>query len=433
MRLPLLPLVLLAACSSAPPPPPPPCAGARLDPITLPAGGRAEIPLDAALSAELTSVTASSGITAWRDGERIVVRAGYEASGATLTATCTTGELSVPVTVEALSMTPLAQWDASNPEAPPAREYFAWWVGQDRAVYLYGGFVFQPRQFTPSTEAYRFDLTTLAWSRLTASGDLPPPGGRVDAAEGTLLYFGGGAPAADGSLNTPPTLRAVSAGPDGASFTTLDATGTPGSYTGAFVHDAARDRWLSICGADTGALGIHCGVHAYTSETGFTALDVAGPSPTGRYGFHYALDAANDRVIVFAGQTGAGPLDIGGDTWALELAGEGAPRWVQLFSSSEGIAARRNGAYAFDPESARLFVWGGTADGRTAVPGLEVLELDRGHERWVHVALGPDVPPRASGGAVLDAVGHRVLFGFGNEARLYTDLYALALHPRSGL
>lgn len=434
MRWTLFSCVILAACGTpAPPPPPPACAGASFDPITLAAGGRAELALDAALAAELTEVTASPGVTAWRDGDKIVVRAGYEASSATLTATCTTGTLSVPVTVEALSMTPLLAWDASNPDAPPAREYFAWWPGQDRAIYLYGGFVFQPTQFTPSTEAYRFDLVTNAWSRLTTNGDLPAPGGRVARDGGTVLYFGGGTPTGGGGLDTAPTLRSVTAGPDGVSFTTLEARGLPGSYTGSFMRDAERDRWLSVCGVDARVLGLNCAVHAYESDGSVNELDVAGTAPRGRYGFHYAFDAAGDRVIVFAGQIGTGPNDIGGDTWSLELAGEGAPRWVQLFESSEGISPRRNGAYAYDPESARFFVWGGTADGRTAVPGLDVLELDRGHERWVHVPLGAEIPPRASGGAVLDEASHRILFGFGNEARLYTDLYTLALHPAGGL
>ncbi|AKF09980.1 hypothetical protein [Sandaracinus amylolyticus] len=421
----------LGACEE---PEPLVCGGAQLEPLTLAAGGRAEIAMSAELAATLADVAVTGGADVWRDGDRIVVRAGYVATDATLSLRCDHGALDVPVTVEALSMTPLLQWSPSEtPDAPPAREYFAWWIGSDRALHLYGGFVYQPRQFTPSTDAFRLDLGTLVWSRVAVSGTPPPPGGRVAAGpDGAILYFGG-ASITDTGLDTPPILARFVGGEGTLEVSpAASSEGAPGSYTGALVHDAARDRWLSVCGADTRALGIHCRVHAYTPSGGFTELAIEGTAPRGRYGFHYALDAANDRVIVFAGQVGPGDLDIGGDTWALELASD-PPRWEQLFASSDGIAPRRNGAYALDPEGRRLFVWGGTSDGRTAVPGLEVLELDRGRERWIHVELPASIPPRASGAGVLDPEGRRILWGFGNEARLYTDLYALELAPRDGI
>lgn len=430
--------VLLAACADPGPPlvptPPATCGGARLAPLTLVAGGRADIVLDAALSAELVAVTATSGVEVWRDADRVIVRAGYTEASATITAACTHGRIEVPVAVEALSMRALLRWDESSLDAPPAREYFAWWMDPrgERSLYLYGGFVYRPVQFTPSTDAFRLDLRTLVWSRVTTSGEAPPPGGRVATRGEAMLYFGGATLAREGNLETPSVLREVRGEGDALAFGgAAFETSAVGSYTGAFVRDAARDRWLSVCGVDTRALGLHCRVHVYTADAGFTELEVAGDPPPGRYGFHYALDPASDRVIVFAGQVGVGELDIARDTWALELAppGGGGPRWVQLFESAEGIAPRRNGAYALDPEGRRFFVWGGTADGRTATPGLDVLELDRGRERWVHVDLPEDIPPRASGAGLLDAAGDRILWGFGNAARLYTDLYELALAP----
>lgn len=430
MRL-LLAALALAACS--PPPPPPVCGGVTLPPISLAAGGRAELVLDEALTAELVEL-AAPGVTTFREGDVLVVRAGYEAGTHTLTATCTTGVVTTSIDVAPLSMTLLAQWDAATSGAPGGREYFAWWA-DDTSVYLYGGFVFVPRQFTPSTEAFRFDLASSTWSPLTAAGTPPPPGGRVATDGASTLYFGGATLDTEGALDTPPTLAEVTH--DGASlrFAPIDATGVIGSYTGALVHDAERGRWLSVCGAETRTLGLHCQVHAYSAAGGFQRLDVAGTPPPGRYGFHYALDAASDRVVVFGGQIGAGDTDLSGDTWVLELAPDdgSAPRWTQLFATSEGISARRNGAYAYDPESRRFFVWGGTADGRTPIEGLDVLTLDPGHETWTHVALPDGVPARASGGGVLDAAHDRILWGFGNSlAGIYTDLYALALAPPDG-
>ena len=432
---PILALVI-AACSTPPEPEPPmPCGGATFEPLVLAAGGRARLDV-AALGEELLEVTAMGAVEVVRDGSEVTIRGGYAGEPGAVHLRCSTESIDVPVTVEPVAMRPLRSWDETDAEAPPAREYFAWWQADDGAIVLYGGFVYRPVQFTPSTDAFRLDPVTLVWSRLTSAGDVPPPGGRVaPGVGGAFLYFGGSAMAADGSLDTPPTLAEVTTDAETATFTSLAATGMPGSYTGSFVHDAERDRWLSVCGADTRVLGHHCRVHAYTPEAGFTELEVAGEAPVGRYGFHYALDAETDRVIVFGGQIGSGNTALIGDTWALELAPEdgSGPRWVRLFESVEGISPRRNGAYVLDPEHHRLLVWGGTADGMTAVPGLEVLELDAGRERWIHVALPSDVPPRASGGGVYDAPRHRILWGFGNEARLYTDLYELRLSAGAGI
>lgn len=308
-----------------------------------------------------------------------------------------------------------------------------------RALYLYGGFVYEPRQFTPSSETWRLDLTTLEWSMLANGGTPPPPGGRVaPGIDGAMLYLGGATLGLDGSLETPRGLASVTT--TGSDATWVDAPSAmtaPGSYTGALIHDAGRGRWLSICGADASRLGIHCRVHEYTPEAGFVPLEIDddAEAPQGRYGFHYAYDAETDRVIVYGGQTGPGDHEIASDTWALELSTEGdatRPRWVRL-AEDASIAPRRNGAYALDPEGHRLFVWGGTRDGRTALPGLDVLSLDRGSETWTHVELPADVPPRASGGGVYDPAAHRILFGFGNSDALYTDLYALELAPPDGV
>jgi hypothetical protein len=407
-----------------------------LDPVAVVAGGRVRIELPASLAVELLTVTSTEGVTATIEegGVAISVRAGYQSRDASLALACAHGEITVPVAIAPLRMVPLTTWTSSE-SAPAAREYFAWWIDPSDAdaLLLYGGFVYQPRQFTPSSEMWRFDLAALAWSRVSVIGDPPPPGGRVAPGRGSeTLYFGGATLRADGSLATPPTLMSVAIDGDSARFTAAPSiTGAPGSYTGAFVHDTARDRWLSVCGVDTSSpRGLHCDVDVYTPERGFERLDVEGEPPPGRYGFHHVYDAETDRVIVFGGQIGPANLDIAGDTWALELAPDGdasRPRWTRLFDDAPGISRRRNGAYALDPEGHRLFVWGGTPDGATSVPGLDVLSLDRGTETWTHVDLPEDVPPRTSGAGIYDPVRHRILWGLGNDDALYTDLHALEL------
>jgi hypothetical protein len=435
----LFSLAASIGCGAPPVVPVPATCGGALAPdaVTLVAGGRARIPLGAVLADEVRSITTTGGVTAIRSEGEVIVRADYETATATLTLACDEGALEVPLTIEAVRFEPLLAWDGADASSPAAREYFAWWINpaDDDAVYLYGGFVYEPVQFTPSSELWRLDLTSLAWSTVAQNGTAPAPGGRVAASStsGTTYYFGGGLPAADGALDTPPSLVELASG-DPATWTAApDGDTGPGSYTGAFVHDAARDRWLSICGADSRVLGLNCEVHAYTPETGFVRLAIEGDAPSGRYGFLYAYDAETSRVIVFGGQVGPANEDIVGDTWALELAPDGDaehPRWTRLFESTEGVMPRRNGAFALDPEGHRFFMWGGTSDGRTGVAGLEVLSLTPGAEAWTHLALGDEAPPRASGGGVYDGARHRILWGFGNSsAALFTDLYALALAP----
>lgn len=80
-----------------------------------------------------------------------------------------------------------------------------------------------------------------------------------------------------------------------------------------------------------------------------------------------------------------------------------------------------------DPVGRRLLLWGGTADGRTTVPGLSALRIDRGEERWDHVEVPSHVPMRSSAVGVYGPTRQRAIFGFGNGDTVYTDLHALSL------
>ncbi len=378
-------------------------------------GGRAVLPY-ASLESDDLEITG--------DGERVLVYAPYGATSGRVRAWCD----DVPSEWTAIEVRPLAwtreaQWDDAQ-SGPPGREYGAFWIDGD-ALWVFGGFHYEPKQFTPGADLWRFDLAGRAWTEMEAHDAPMLPGGRtaVGPTPGTILYFGGSRMEEDGSLATPPTLRTLDMASQRFSSAPHEME-APGSYTGAFVRDAKRDRWLSICGAD-GAIGVHCDVHAYSSA-GWERVRVArGPKPAPRYGFHYAYDEETDRVFVVAGQTGPANLDMIGDAWALEL-GEDPPRWVMIADETDGVR-RRNGAFVLDPIGRRLLMFGGTADGRVSVPDLWALGLDRGRETWTAIPIAEEVPMRTSGIGVYDAERDRALFGFGNGDAVYTDLWALAL------
>lgn len=389
-------------------------------------------------------LVANAGFIVDVTADEIIVRAPYEVTSGQLTLDCGATETVIALHSRPLRWTLISDWEPNEDSGvPDGREYFAWWPGVDdeRAVYLFGGFAYSPRQFTPTQTLFRFDLTTASWSSVEQDGTPPLPGGRAAwDGKGTVAYFGGASLGSDFSLATPPAFHRWTRDASGAQWEDIPLGDTgPGSYTGALIYDATRERWISVCGLDTQTRGLHCEVHAYAPETGWSLLSVQGDPmdgsfPQGRMGFHHAFDAENDRVIVFAGQSGPENLDISGDTWALELRssdGSSSPRWVRLFEEATGISRRRNGAYAYDPDGHRMFVWGGTPDGANSVPGIDVLVLDRGREAWTHLDVPAEVPSRTSGQGLYDGPARRILWGFGNERAVYTDLWALELTPPS--
>ena len=433
----LLPsIAVLGACApAAPPTPPVPCGGAVPASLRVIEGGRVSIPRTGELTEARVVITGIESITS---DATLTLIAPYGAGMREVQVSCNSGTATLALDVQPLRWAPVADWDADEASgAPGGREYFAWWLeSEERALYLYGGFSYVPRQFTPTTTLFRFDLRTSVWSSVGVEGAAPGPGGRVAAdATGRVHIFGGSGISDGGGLETPASFGRFETSPSGARFEALPSTGALGSYTGALVHDAPRERWLSVCGVDA-FVGIHCRVHELVegSASGWQRVTVAeGERPSGRYGFHYVHDPATNRVIVFGGQVGPENLDLDGETWALDLEPDetGALVWTRIETPAE-ISPRRNGAFALDPEGHRMFVWGGTPDGADSVPGIDVLSLDRGREVWTHVELEGAPPSRTSAQGVYDAAEHRILWGMGNDDAIYTDLWSLELAVREG-
>ncbi len=422
-------LMCSAACEEQPAPAPSGvCAGATEQAT---AGGLLELP-----RGDVESVV-DGDVRAWLDDEVLAVRAPADPGQHELEVVCPTGRATVRLDVETPRFSPVAQWSPEeDPGTPGGREYFATWMGvdDDRGIYVYGGFVFEPQQFTPNHDLFRFDLLTEAWQSVpvsSTSGELPFPGGRIARGAGddasSVYYLGGGFLRGNDTLVTPPTFMRVTRPAGAVTFSPVEATGTPGSYTGALVLDERRGRFLSVCGFDGHRLGVHCEVQSIPIQGGAwetLSVDSENALPPGRFGFHYMFDVENDRIIVYGGQTEESPDD---EVWSLELQTD-PPRWVPL----ERGLRRRNGAWAEDVVNRRLIVWGGTANGVTALPGIDVFTLDRGRETWLHLELeGEDAAgplPRASGQCVLDDAERRILCGWGNSREgAFTDLWALSL------
>ena len=361
------------------------------------------------------------------------LRAPYGIEGATAVVVryrCSNGEervASFDITVSRLSFTALPAW-VENTEGPSAREHPLFLVDGDRLL-LYGGYAFRPRQFTLVKDLWSYDLRTNVWQSVTAT-DAPALGGaRWARGPGPreVVLLGGGDP------NFNAQLVAHRLPIDG------DAIWSPVLFTkpieaqttqlGSLIYDAPRARFISACGITTDAP--HCQVGVLdTTQQSYSVLTPAGAAPSGRYGFFFAHDEENQRLVVFSGaqaSVAANPVNPAQDTWALEL-DEDPVRWTKLLDADPAAPGRRNGCAAFDPIGQRMFVWGGTPDARNTEQGLFAIDLLAGHERITRVDVPLAHATRSSCTGVYDPARKRILFGFGNNSTaIFADLVALQL------
>lgn len=449
--LPLLPLCVALGCGDDTVPDPTPDAGPAPDagPVcglafVEASGGATRVGahLTLALEGGATdlSATAPDGVRARIEGDTLRVVAPYRVGpiSVSVSGACPGGErveVERTLDVRPLAFSRATTWTWGD-DGPDGREYFSMWITPQRPdrLWLLGGFLYRPAQFTPASDAWSLDLVSSAWTR---QADAPPealPGaGLAVHPDGYAMRYGGlndGQIAGAGQI--PFALVRVDAEADGLTFTspTVEGAPTTGDYQPTFFFHPPSERFYAVCGA--GARNSSCNLWSFDPATGVWAAErTEGTDPTGRNGHFWAYDPATDRLIVFSGEASPASATCTNclhDTWALEM-GETPPRWVQLAADGGALGefGRRNGTYALDPANQRFLVWGGTPDGRTSAPGLFALDLERGHEAWHEVPTEGDAPVRASGGMVYDVARRRMLVGFGNGGRVYIDLWALDL------
>jgi hypothetical protein len=411
-------------------------------PVELSEGGRFATPILAGANVvDLHVASAGPGVErATLEGGELVVRASYGsgAGSAVVLLEGTCGEASTTLDIEvplrALAWEALPSWTAGT-DGPLEREYGSMWIdpASPDTLYVFGGYHYEPEQFTPANDLWSYDLVAQVWTLIDApEAPFLPGGGLAPTADpGVFLHYGGvSAGSGTEAPTTPLALWRIDVGGATASFTEIQGQmGIPlGDYQPSFVYDAPRERFVTACGANT-AWGLHCRIRSFDPEAvSWTELKPALTEvPAGRNGHFFVHDVETERLILFGGDKGGtAGCDCTDDTWALELS-EDPPRWVELATEAPPLG-RRNGAYVLDPVDHRMFMWGGTPDGATTAPGLWALDLDRGHESWKLVPLEGGPPERSSGRAVYDAPRRRALMGFGNgDQGIHADLWALNL------
>lgn len=328
--------------------------------------------------------------------------------------------------------TPLVWRDVTPETVPPGREYANWWVdphAPDTAV-LAGGFVYEPSQFTPSDAQWTLDLSTLSWQEARPSAPLPASGGAGVALgpEGAVVRFGGLQRDGDDFV-LPFSLLAQSA--DGwAPIEPLDAPRT-GVYQPAFFYVDALSGYVALGGNAASGVTMDAALYIPEDDT-WQSLALGTGGPSARTGFAWGYASASAQAVLFGGDTDPSGTCAGcaGDTWRLDFTTQ-PPSWHAI--DGEGPTARRNPAFVYEPTGARLWVFGGTPDGRTSAPGLWALELGGTTARWRRALDGTtartaEPAARTSGHLLYDGVRDRLLLGFGNGSQgVSEDLWVLPL------
>lgn len=390
-------------------------------------GIAASVPFALSGEAEV-SFGATPGITVTRDGNALTVLADYEASGplsvdvVIKTKAGATSHAALSVDVKALKWAIKKSWKEG--EGPAGREHPSIFIDQNKHVtYMLQGSGYHP-QYEPLADSWKFDMTTQTWSAWTPTGDVPAPGLARRAAgpakDGSYLLVGG--EIAGEKLDDQVYRLDFSASAEGTFKKLTQTTKPPARSLHYFGMDAELGKSVLFGGFsyETGDTFADTWILTTSGDTAtWRKVDLPKTAvPSGRYGGFSALDAESHKFFLYSGgqkPKAGSPVNPATDTWVFDLQSE---TWSLLEPSGTTPNGRRNGCWMHDTAHRRMFVFGGTPNGKTSEPGLFVLDLARGS--WSAVA--GDVPhSRSSGTGFFDAQTGRVFCGFGNDDAVYLD------------
>lgn len=268
-------------------------------------------------------------------------------------------------------------------------------------------------------------ITTHEWVQLFPTGTTPAAraqsGSAYDEANDRLIIFGGATVstlADDVWVLT--NASAAAAAPGWVQLSALGPAPRARNQTSA-VYDPTSNRLVIHGGFSASVVSLNdTWVLTFANGLGGTPEWTELPSaPVGRVGHVMVYDVANNRMLVFGGNTGPPGTELN-DVWVLKDAnGIGSPVWEQLSIVGPAPPARTHSQGAYDPSSNRLIIFGGRATG-SAFDDVWVLDNANGlggTPQWTQMSLG-GAPPAPRGGHVMfydQQRNHIVMFGGGDE------------------
>jgi hypothetical protein len=283
--------------------------------------------------------------------------------------------------------------------------------------------VFGGQNYLGSTnEVWTFELSGIPrWRIVDAAGT--PPGARAfhtatfDSLRDRMIVFGGtdanqtrNETWALSFLGTPTWSLLAPAGP-------LPA---PRSWHAA-AYDRAHDRLLVSGGQVGGVANAEVWALSLAGAGAWTKISPASGGPGGRYAHSVVYDAANDRLVLFGGLDNAGTPK--NDVWALTLGP--TPTWTQLAPAGTPPSARYGAGALYDRVRQRMIVFAG---GTGAPNQNDAFALTLGATpTWTK--LTPTGPPqgRQFHSVSYDPIGDRLLAYGGSSGTILSDTWALPL------
>lgn len=246
-----------------------------------------------------------------------------------------------------------------------------------------------------------------------------------DSATGRMIVFGG----LDYGAEATVTNAVLQYSPAAANWTTEIASGAPGAPPArtdhTAVYDAANNRMI-VFGGFYFAPGVETffnDVWILSDANGagsptWAQLNPSGTPPAARADQTAVYDPANNRMIIFGGNTATQTFS---DVWVLTDANGlgGTPAWMQLAPAGKTAAGVESPSAVYDPVNNIMTVFGGANLALTATTnGVWTLSHANGMggtPRWTNiVAPGAAGSPGSRYGhtAVYDAASNRmIVFG----------------------
>jgi len=228
-----------------------------------------------------------------------------------------------------------------------------------------------------------------------------------------------------GPPNHAPAISAARIAPEWLQLAPSGTPPLPRCCAGAYAYDNSNDRLIFFGGAldvvgyeHLNETWVLSNATSITGSSAWVQLTPAGTTPTARLGHLVAYDPTANRLIVHGGCAGnCWPmLD---DTWVLTNANGlgGTPQWIQL--PSAGI--RHGSLVGFDVANNRMIVFGGNT---TGIPGSDANDvrvlLDAngiGTPQWITLEPTGTVPPgiEMPSGAY-DPISNRLIVAGGRQS-----------------
>ena len=196
------------------------------------------------------------------------------------------------------------------------------------------------------------------------------------------------------------------------------------------IYDPARDRLLMFGGISSNTYFNEVWALPLTGTPIWTRLKLTSTPPFARILSSVVYDSVRDRLIVFGGESFLGAFS---DTWAVALSGPNANTW-RMVRTRGSVTPRFATPCAFDAAENRLIIWAGsTASG--AITDAQALVFDPAPSdsaTWVGLApAGPAPAPRVEESFAWDASRRQLIIysGVCCAGTLFTDMWALRFSP----